>query len=133
MFPFFPKYAILKLFEMVVYQTSVYAQWCSCKRVGLSMGWSEDWRVGGSRLGWCLHFCVVSLDKKLSSTLPLFTRVYTADIMRWTSVSSKDEHKYSSFFPHAIETGLTGWFVALIREDSLRVLLFSLLLKNQHF
>ena len=32
---------------------------------------SEDLRVVGSRPGWSLHCCVVSLDKKLCPTLSL--------------------------------------------------------------
>ena len=54
----------------------VEARWCSGWRVGLSIGRSEDLRVVGSRPGWSLHCCVVSLDKKLCSTLSLFTQVY---------------------------------------------------------
>ena len=42
----------------------------------LSIGQWEDLRVVGSRPGWSLHCCVVSLDKKLCSTLSLFTQVY---------------------------------------------------------
>ena len=39
-----------------------------------SIGLLKDRRVSGSRLGWSLHCCVVFLDKKLCSTLSLFTQ-----------------------------------------------------------
>ena len=41
-----------------------------------SDGRMEDRRVGCSRFGWSLRYCVVSLDKKLCTTLSLFTQVY---------------------------------------------------------
>ena len=44
--------------------------------VSLSDFRSDGPRVVGSRPGWSLHCCVVSLDKKLCSTLSLFTQVY---------------------------------------------------------
>ena len=45
--------------------------------VGVSDFRLDGWkRVIGSRPGWSLHCCVVSLDKKLCSTLSLFTQVY---------------------------------------------------------
>ena len=37
---------------------------------------SEDQKVGVSRLGWSLHYFVVSLYKKLCLELSLFTQVY---------------------------------------------------------
>ena len=37
---------------------------------------SDDQRVGGLKLVWSLHCCVASLDKKLCSTLFLFSQVY---------------------------------------------------------
>ena len=37
---------------------------------------SDGRRVGGSRPGWSLNCCVVSLDKKLCSTLSLFTQEF---------------------------------------------------------
>ena len=43
---------------------------------GLPNGQWEDRRVSGLRLDWYLHCYVVSLDKKLYSTLTLFTQVY---------------------------------------------------------
>ena len=37
---------------------------------------AEGWGACGSRLGWTLHGCVVSLDKTVYSTLTLSTQVY---------------------------------------------------------
>ena len=42
---------------------------------------SVDRRVGGSRLARSVSCCAVSLDKKLCSTLCLFTQVYKYNLL----------------------------------------------------
>ena len=53
----------------------------SGRRVGLSIGQSEDLRVVGSRPGCCLHCCVVSI-------LSLLAQVYKWELVTSTAGSN---------------------------------------------
>ena len=74
------EYSQLRISFKDLVRATMYSMWKSSDVVvsaGDSQldGWKISWWVGGLKLGWSLHCCVVSIDKKLGSMSSLFTQV----------------------------------------------------------